>query len=214
MHKIIFTILFFLILCGCGTWSRGDLAYLLDDRELEFDDHTCEIEGLNDPSEKICITAADPLITSSVVKIIKNDERNSRALVTRHDYYYHPSKDAWVSYEHIGKLDNWEYITFWRGPKEFSSCHFSGGCFNWTFFNNGRFILHREPNDDDGCAYFETKKFERCYSEGSIQIQGRLISLLVDSGERTEFFVNKRGSQYCWITTYERDLLECFEIKN
>jgi hypothetical protein len=201
---IIFIALFFLV--GCNTWTQGDSAYLLNDNEIEPVVQQCETE--------ICISTADPLMTSARVKILDVDEPQRRALVTRENYYYHASVDAWVSYDHLGTIDGWIDVVDWSGPKGFAACSSSGGCFKWLFESSGRFILKRKSIDDEDCADFEEQKLGYCHSFGRMQSQGRLMSLLVETGERAEFFVRVSSNKYCWLEeSYESNSKNCFVIK-
>jgi len=220
MVKYWLLIVILLILNSCGKWKKGSLAYLLDDRNIELINDSCpdrEEETVFDLDNidwnNICVTSGrDDLMTSSIIKVLKSDASNQKALITRHNYYYHASDDAWVSFDRLGGLDNWKDIISWNGPKYFSACSFNGGCFNWAFSQDGKFILNRKSVDNEECAEFEEQRQEFCFSQGNMQIQGRLVSLKVDSGVRAEFFIKKSDSKYCWLTSYEDDSLDCIEF--
>jgi hypothetical protein len=214
MVKYWLLIVILLILNSCGKWKKGSLAYLLDDRNIELINDSCadSKEKTIIDLDRICVYTADDLMTSSIVKVLKNDASNQKALITRHNYYYHASDDAWVSFDQLGELNNWKDIISWNGPKYFSAYSFVGGCFNWAFSQDGKFILNRKSVDNEECAEFEEKRQEFCFSQGNMQIQGRLVSLKVDSGVRAEFFIKKSDSKYCWLTSYEDDSLDCIEF--
>ena len=214
MVKYWLLIVILLILNSCGKWKKGSLAYLLDDRNIELINDSCvdSKEKTIIDLDRICVYTADDLMTSSIVKVLKNDASNQKALITRHNYYYHASDDAWVSFDQLGELNNWTNMVYWNGPKYFSACSFVGGCFNWAFSQDGEFILNRKSVDNEECAEYEEQRQEFCFSQGNMQIQGRLVSLKVDSGVRAEFFIKKSDSKYCWLTSYEDDSLDCIEF--